>query len=57
MSREGVPLVVIQRQFGHANLRITSIYLQGIDNAEMVHAFHERPAPMIPATNGLRLPR
>ncbi len=57
MSREGVPLVVIQRQLGHANLRITSIYLQGIDNAEMVHAFHERPAPMIPATNGLRLPR
>jgi len=27
MAREGVPLVVIQRQLGHANLGITSIYL------------------------------
>ena len=34
MAREGVPLVVIQRQPGHANLGITSVYLQGIDNAE-----------------------
>jgi hypothetical protein len=29
MAREGIPLNVIQRQLGHANLRITSIYLQG----------------------------
>jgi site-specific recombinase XerD len=28
MAREGVPLNVIQRQLGHANLRVTSIYLQ-----------------------------
>jgi site-specific recombinase XerD len=27
MAHEGVPLVVIQRQLGHANLGITSIYL------------------------------
>jgi site-specific recombinase XerD len=26
----GVPLKVIQRQLGHANLGVTSIYLQGI---------------------------
>jgi site-specific recombinase XerD len=51
MSREGVPLVVIQRQLGHADLRITSLYLRAIDNTEIVHAIHERPAPMIPATN------
>jgi site-specific recombinase XerD len=57
MSREGVPLVVIQRQLGHADLGITSVYLRGIDNTEIVHAVHERPAPMIPATNGLRLIR
>jgi len=31
MAREGVPLIVIQRQLGHGNLGITSIYLQGID--------------------------
>jgi hypothetical protein len=32
MAREGVPLIVIQRQLGHTNLGITSICLQGIDN-------------------------
>jgi hypothetical protein len=58
MSREGVPLLVIQRQLGqHADLGITSVYLRGIDNTEIVHAVHERPAPMISATNGLRLAR
>ena len=54
MSREGVPLLVIQRQLGHANLSITSVYLRGIDNTEVIHTVHERPAPMIPASNGLR---
>jgi len=49
MSREGVPLLVIQRQLGHADLGITSAYLRGIDNTEIIHAVHERPAPMIPA--------
>ncbi len=29
MSREGVPLLVIQRQLGHADLAITSAYLPG----------------------------
>jgi site-specific recombinase XerD len=50
MSREGVPLQVIQRQLGHADLAITSAYLRGIDNTEIIQAVHERPAPMIPAT-------
>jgi site-specific recombinase XerD len=36
MAREGVPLNVIQRQSGHANLGITSIYLQGIDSSEII---------------------
>jgi integrase/recombinase XerD len=49
-SREGVPLLVIQR---NADLAITSVYLRGIDNTEIIHTIHERPAPMIPATNGL----
>ena len=55
MSREGVPLLVIQRQLGHADLAITSVHLRGIDNTETIHAVHERPAPMIPATNGLKI--
>ena len=54
MSREGVPIVVIQRQLGHADLGITSAYLRGIDNTEIIHTVHERPTPMIPATAGLR---
>jgi integrase len=55
MAREGVPLNVIQRQLGHTNLGVTSAYLQGIDNAEIINAVHHRKAPMIPATAGLKL--
>ncbi len=40
MAREGVPLIAIQRQLGHSNLGITSIYLQGIDNAEIIETVH-----------------
>ena len=53
MSREGVPCFVIQRQLGHADLAITSVYLRGIEQRGIIHAVHERPAPMIPATHGL----
>lgn len=53
MAREGVPLLVIQRQLGHTNLGITSIYLQGIDNAEIIATVHARRPPMIPASAGL----
>ncbi len=42
-------------QLGHADLAITSRYLRGIDNTEIIAAVHERPAPMIPADP--RLPR
>jgi integrase len=54
MAREGVPLSVIQRQLGHANLGITSIYLQGIDTSEIITTVYARPAPMLPASAGLR---
>ena len=53
MAREGVPLNVIQRQLGHANLGITSVYLQGIDNAEIIGTVYARRAPMLPASAGL----
>jgi site-specific recombinase XerD len=49
MSREGISLIVIQRQLGHADLAITSRYLRGIDNTEIIQAIHDRPEPMIPA--------
>jgi integrase len=55
MAREGVSLNAIQRQLGHTNLSVTSTYLQGIDNAEVINTVHRRRAPMIPATAGLKL--
>ncbi len=55
LAREGVPLIVIQRQLGHSNLGITSIYLQGIDNAEIIDTVHARRAPMIPVHSSLRV--
>ena len=55
LAREGVPLNVIQRQLGHANLGTTSIYLQGIDTEEIIAAVHARRAPMMSATAGLQL--
>jgi integrase/recombinase XerD len=55
MAREGVPLNVIQRQLGHADLGVTSVYLQGIEDAEVINAVHARRAPMMSASAGLRL--
>jgi len=55
MAHEGVPLNIIQRQLGHTDLGVTSIYLQGIDNAEIINAVHQRRPPMMPASAGLQL--
>jgi hypothetical protein len=55
MAHEGVPLTVIQRQLGHSNLGVTSIHLQGIDNAEIIEAVHTRGAPMTPVNASLRV--
>lgn len=55
MAREGVPLNLIQRQLGHTNLGVTSIYLQGIDNAEIIAAVTARRAPVLSASSVLRL--
>ena len=55
MAHEGVALNIIQRQLGHTDLGVTSIYLQGIDNAEIINALHSRRPPMMPASAGLKL--
>src|SRR3954454_17441180 len=55
MAREGVSLIVIQRQLGHTNLGITSIYLQGIDTTEIFDTVHARRPPMVPVEATLRL--
>ena len=54
-AHEGVPLNVIQREFGHRNLGVTSIYLQGIDLNEIIDAVHGPRQPMIPASAGFIL--
>src|SRR3954451_5973358 len=53
MAHEGVPLIVIQRQLGHTNLGITSIYLQGIDSAEIIDPVHARRPPVVPVNSSL----
>jgi integrase/recombinase XerD len=55
LAREGVPLTIIQRQLGHANLGTTAIYLQGIDPEELIATVHMRRASMMSASAGLRL--
>jgi site-specific recombinase XerD len=55
LAREGVPLNIIQRQLGHANLGTRSIYLQGIDPEEIIATVRTRRAPMMSASAGLRL--
>jgi site-specific recombinase XerD len=55
MAHEGVPLIVIERQLGHSNLDITSIYLQGIDNAEIINTLHARRTPTSPVSTSLRI--
>jgi site-specific recombinase XerD len=53
MAREGMPLNVIQRQLDHADLGVTSVYLQGIDNTEVISTVRSRHAPTMPASAGL----
>jgi Phage integrase family len=55
MAREGVPMVVIQRQLGPSSLGITSVDVPGIDNAEIIETVNARRAPMIPVSTSLRL--
>jgi site-specific recombinase XerD len=55
LAREGVPLIVIQRQLGHTNLGITSIYPQGIDSTEIIDSVHAGHAPMVPVDPSPRL--
>jgi len=56
------PVAVLERERavyrdhrrGHTNLGITSVYLQGIDNTEIIDTVHARRAPMVPVDSSLR---
>lgn len=51
--REGVPILLISRQLGHAHVGITGIYLQGIPQSELLEAAQSRRAPMVTASAAL----
>ena len=42
-----------EHQLGHADLGVTSVYLQGIDNTEVISTVRSRHAPVMPASAGL----
>jgi hypothetical protein len=48
---------VIWTRLGHADLGVTSVYVRGIDNTEIIETVHERRAPMMSASAGLRIVR
>jgi hypothetical protein len=48
--RRSASLPDIQRQLGHVNLRVTTVYLQGIDSGEIISAVHARRAPLMPVS-------
>jgi D-xylose transport system substrate-binding protein len=63
-KQSDVPVIAYDRLISDAdidyyisfdNVGVTSIYLQGIDNAEIIATVHARKAPMIPASTGLHL--
>lgn len=45
LNREGLQLPYISKQLGHSNVGITSVYLAGVSNAEVVGAIAARVAP------------
>lgn len=44
-----------QLQLGHVNLGITSVYLDGIDTAEIIDTVDNRRPPVISASAGLMI--
>lgn len=46
---EGKSLVVLQRQLGHANLQVTTIYTRGLPQKHVIDEIRGRPMPTMPA--------
>jgi integrase/recombinase XerD len=55
LVREGVPVHILQRQLGHANLAVTTIYLASVAPEDVLEAAHQRPAPVL-TVRGLARP-
>lgn len=52
LSREGVPLLAIQAQLGHAHVGITQAYLRSIDAEEVLAPIAARKPPMMVLPTG-----
>lgn len=51
LVREGVPVHILQRQLGHANLAVTTVYLSSVAPEEVLATALHRPAPTIALTH------
>ena len=46
--REGIDLLAVQRQLGHARLDVTEAYLRSLSPQEVLAPIGRRPAPVVP---------
>ena len=51
LVREGVPVHLLQRQLGPANLAVTTVYLSGVAPEEVLAATQQRKAPSVLITH------
>lgn len=47
LVREGTPVHLLQRQLGHSNLSVTTTYLSGVTNDEVLEVAHQRRPPTL----------
>lgn len=45
-------MVTLQRQLGHTNLAVTTVYVQGFPQRQVIDAIRSRPMPTLPAFGG-----
>ena len=51
LVREGVPVHILQRQLGHGNLAVTTVYLSSVAPEEVLAVAHNRRPPTVQITN------
>jgi integrase len=51
LVREGVPVHILQRQLGHANLAVTTVYLSGVAPEEVLAVAQQRKPPSVLVTH------
>ena len=51
LVREGVPVHILQRQLGHTNLAVTTVYLSGVAPEEVIAVAQRRKAPSVLVTH------